>query len=280
MLGKIVVNDKHVLALVHKIFGDGYAGIGRKILQRRFFCGSCRNNKAVIHCARFGKLLHYLCNGGSLLSDGDVNADYVFALLIDNGIDGKSGFTGLSVADDKLTLAAADRNKAVYGFITGLERSIYGFSFDNAVSFLFYLTVFLCLNGAFAVYGLTQRIDNSANHGFAHRNGNNLSGAADLVALDDVAVIAEEHAAYVVLFKVLNHAVNLSGKLNKLARHCIVKPVNSRDTVADLNNRAVLRGFKAALIISDLFFDQLVYFIGSEIHRNFSMPLFLIIVWS
>ena len=214
------------------------------------------------------------------MSDGDVNADYVFALLIDNGIDGKSGFTGLSVADDKLTLAAADRNKAVYGFITGLERGVNGFSFNNTVSFLFYLTVFLCLNGAFAVYGLTQCVDNSANHGFADRNGNNLSGAADFVALDDIAVIAEEHAAYVVLFKVLNHAVNLSGKLNKLARHCIVKPVNSRDTVADLNNRAVLRGFKAALIISDLFFDQLVYFIGSEIHRNFFMPLFLIIVWS
>ena len=278
VLGKVIVDDKHILALVHKVFGDGNAGIGRKILQRSLLRSGGGNYKAVIHGARLGELLHYLCDGGSLLTDGDVNADYILALLIDNGIDGKSGFTGLSVADDKLTLTAANGNKAVYGLVAGLKRSIYGFSFDNAVSFLFYLTVFLCLNGALAVYGLTQRIDNSAYHGFAHRNGNNLSGAADLVALDDVAVVAEEHAAYVVLFKVLHHAVNLSGELDKLARHCIVKPVNSRDTVADLNNRAELGGFKAALIISDLFFDQLVYFIGSEIHRNFSMPLFIVIV--
>ena len=199
--------------------------------------------------------------------------------MIDNCINGKSGFTGLSVADNKLTLAASDRNKAVDCLITGLERSINGFSFNNTVSLLLHLTVFLRRYGAFAVYGLTQSIDNSANHRFAYRNGNNLSGTANLVALDDIAVIAEENAAYVVLFKVLDHAVNLSGKLDKLARHCIVKPVYSRDTVADLNNRAILRSFKAALIISDLFFNQLVYFIGSEIHRNFSMPLFIVIVW-
>ena len=50
--------------------------------------------------------LHHLGDGGAFLADGDVDADDVAALLIDDGVDGDGGFAGLTVADDELALAA------------------------------------------------------------------------------------------------------------------------------------------------------------------------------
>jgi hypothetical protein len=43
-----------------------------------------------------------------LLADGDVDADNVLALLVDDRVDGDGGLAGLAVADDQLALAAAD----------------------------------------------------------------------------------------------------------------------------------------------------------------------------
>jgi len=62
----------------------------------------------LIHRAvRFQRLLE-LGDGARLLSDGDIDADDVLALLVDDGVEGDSGLAGLAVADDQLALAAAD----------------------------------------------------------------------------------------------------------------------------------------------------------------------------
>ncbi len=47
----------------------------------------------------------------ALLADRDVDAGDVPALLVDNGVDRNGGLSGLTVADDQLTLSAADRGK-------------------------------------------------------------------------------------------------------------------------------------------------------------------------
>ena len=41
---------------------------------------------------------------GCLLTDSDVNADHAFAALVDDGVDRDCGLTGLTVANDELTL--------------------------------------------------------------------------------------------------------------------------------------------------------------------------------
>ena len=52
-------------------------------------------------------------NRGGLLADGDIDADHALAALIEDSVDGNGGLTGLTVADDKLALAAADRHHGV-----------------------------------------------------------------------------------------------------------------------------------------------------------------------
>lgn len=77
------------------------------------------------HCQCF----YQLGDGGPLLANGDVDADHVLALLVDDGVGCKGGLTRLAVADDKFTLAAADRHHGV----DGLDARLQGLG--NALAF-------------------------------------------------------------------------------------------------------------------------------------------------
>ena len=67
-----------------------------------------------------------------LLADGDVDADQVLSLLVDDRVDGESGLAGLTVADDQLALAATDGNQCVDDGDAGLDRRIHAFAQDDA----------------------------------------------------------------------------------------------------------------------------------------------------
>ena len=68
-------------------------------------------------------------NCGSLLSDSDVDAEKLLVLissievsfLVDDGIDGDSGLSGLSVTNDQLSLSSSDGDETVDGLETGLH---------------------------------------------------------------------------------------------------------------------------------------------------------------
>ena len=84
----------------------------------------------VLHGVGVGETLDNLGDGGSLLSDGDVDAvellllvsGLVEALLVDDGVDGDGGLAGLTITDDQLTLASADGHERVDGLDASLER--------------------------------------------------------------------------------------------------------------------------------------------------------------
>src|SRR5690242_11250045 len=105
MLRKIVVDAERMPAAVAKILADGAARIGSDVLHGRGIGGGGGNDNRIFHRAVFFKRSHYLRNGRPLLSDSDVNADHVAALLIDDGVENDGGFSGLAIADDQLALA-------------------------------------------------------------------------------------------------------------------------------------------------------------------------------
>ena len=89
---------------MHEIFAHGTAGVGCDILQGRKLGCRCGHHDGVAHGTGLGQALHKVCHGRALLTDGNVNADDVLALLVDDGIGGDGGLAGLAVADDQLTL--------------------------------------------------------------------------------------------------------------------------------------------------------------------------------
>ena len=96
--------------------------------------------------------------------------------------------------------------------------------------------------GRAAVQRIAQRVDHPAQHGVAHRHAQQPAGAADLVALVDRQVVAEDDHAHRVLFEVEGQAEDAAGELDHLAGHHAGQAVDAGDAVAHLDHPARPRG--------------------------------------
>src|SRR5262249_52813219 len=140
------------------------------------------DNDGVAHRVVLFERAHDLGDRGLLLSDRVVDADDVLIVLVQDGVDGNGGLAGLTVADDQLALAAADRDHAVDGLDTGLQRFAHRLSIDNAGGDAFDRQILLCRDGALAVDRLPERVDDAAEHLLADGHGDDAAGAAHLIA--------------------------------------------------------------------------------------------------
>ena len=73
-------------AAIAEILADRAARIGSDVLHRRGIGSGSRDHDAVFHRAVLFESLHHLRNSRALLADGDVDADHVAALLIDDRV--------------------------------------------------------------------------------------------------------------------------------------------------------------------------------------------------
>jgi hypothetical protein len=117
LLGQVVEDDEHVLALVHPVLADGRAGVGREVLEAGRVRGGRSDDGGVVHRAVLLERTLDRRDRRALLADGDVDAlDLLLGVarlpvlpLVDDRVDRHSGLAGLAVADDQLALAATDR---------------------------------------------------------------------------------------------------------------------------------------------------------------------------
>ena len=162
MLGQIVVNDQHALALTHEVLGQCGTGIGCDVLQGSGIRSSSRHDGGVAHGTVLLQIACHAGNGRSLLADGHIDAQHASVFLVQDGVRGDGGLAGLTVADDQLTLAAADGEHGIDGEDAGVERGIHALTFQNAGGLLFDGVVAHSFNGALAIDGLAQRADDTA----------------------------------------------------------------------------------------------------------------------
>jgi len=278
VLGQVVVDDQDMLALMHEIFAHGAAGVGCDILQGRQLGGCCRHHDGVAHGTGFGQALHKVCHGGALLADGNVNADDVLALLVDDGIGCDGGLAGLTVTDDQLTLAASDGDHGVDGLDAGLQRFLDRLAVDDAGCAALNGAELGGLDGACAVDGLAQRVDHAADHGIAHRHGHDLAGALDGAAFLDAGVGAQQNDGDGVLLQVLGHAVFAVIKLKQLTCHALFQTTGAGDAVAHHDDRAGLALLDGIFIMLDLRTDDLGDFFRFQLHLCLFTTQFLKII--
>ena len=266
VLAQIVVNDQHVLALIHEVFAHGAAGVGSDILHGRQLGSGGGDHDGIVHSAAGGKAVHDLRHGGTLLTDGNVNADAVLALLVQNGVGGDGGFAGLAVADDQLTLTAADGNHGVDGLDTGLQGAGDVLPLDDTGGGHFDGAVGLRLNAALAVDGLAQGVDNAPDELFAHGDGHDSAGALDGIAFLNALIGAEDDDGDGVLFQILGHAVGAVGKFHQLTGHALFKTRGLGNAVAYQNDDAGFADFNLVFVIFDLAANDFRYFFGFQFH--------------
>lgn len=146
------------------------ASEGSKVLQRSGLGGSGGNDDGVLHGVVLLKGLDKLGDGGSLLADGDVDTvellglvvGAVPSLLVEDGIQGNGGLSGLTVTDDQLTLSTADGNHGVDRLETGLYGLVDGLAGQNAGGLKLSTALLLGVEGTLAIDGVTESVDNTA----------------------------------------------------------------------------------------------------------------------
>ena len=119
---------------------------------------------------------------------------------------------------------------------------------------------------ALAVDGLAQRVDHPADERIADGHAHDLSGALGLVALLDELVVPQESDTHVAFLEVEDHAADVVGKLEQLARHRVGEPVDAGDAVTDREHGARLLHGQAGVVPLDLLSDDAADFVGSDFH--------------
>ena len=254
LLGQVVVDDEHVaagvglagglavLAVVHKELADSGTGHRRDVLHRGGIGSGGRNDDGVVERTVLSEGLADVGNRGGLLADGDIDADHALATLVEDGVDGDSGLAGLTVADDKLTLAATDRHHGVDSQQASLNRLAHRGTVDDTGGLELDGATMRGDNVTQTVDGLAERIDDAAEHGTAHGDIHNAASGAALVAFLDGVDGTEQNGADLVTVKVLGKAEDgLTGigalELQKLACHGALEAGDARDAVAYLVDR-------------------------------------------
>src|SRR5690606_36347057 len=123
----------------------------------------------------------------ALLPDRDVDAAHLLVdiarvpvgLLVDDRVDRDRGLAGLAVADDELTLTAADRDHRVDGLDAGLHGLVHRLARHDAGSLELERATRLGLDLAEAVDRVPAGVDDTSEEAIADRRGEHLTRAGD-----------------------------------------------------------------------------------------------------
>src|SRR5690606_15466008 len=161
-------------------------------LHRRGVTGVRRDDDRVVQRAVLAKRLDDAGDLPRALADRAVDADDVLALLVDDRVDRDRRLPGTTVADDELTLAAADRDHRVDRLDPGLQRLLHRLTEDDAGSDDVDEAAALSRDVALAIDRLAERVDHAADVARADGNVEHAAGPAHGVALLDLGPVAHD----------------------------------------------------------------------------------------
>src|SRR6185369_9351688 len=162
----------------------------------------------------------------------------VFALLVDDLIDGDRGLASLPVADNKLTLATPDRHHCIDGFQSCLQWLLHRLSVDYTRRDPFNWVVLFGDDWTSIVNRVAEHVDHAANHRLADRHHHDAARSFHEIAFADRLKLAKQHRAHFVFFKIQSQTANVVRKLEQLAGHDFFEAVEFGDAVADLDDRS------------------------------------------
>ena len=140
-----------MFSVIRKLLTHSTIRIRSDILKRSHIAGRCRNNYGILHSPFIFQSLYQLRNCRFLLTDGDINTNYVLTLLIYNRIYCYCSFSCLPVSYDKFSLTFSYRNHRVYRLYSCLQRFIYRLSLQNSGRCIFHRPEFIGLYLFFSV---------------------------------------------------------------------------------------------------------------------------------
>src|SRR2546422_3278551 len=238
MLRQVIVDDQRVPARVAEILAHRHAGVGGEVLQRGRVTGRGGNDDAVRHGPGLFEYLDDARHRRALLADGDVDADDVLALLVDDGVHRDGGLAGLPVAGDQPPLATPDGDHRVDGLDPGLQGLAHGLALDHPGRPDLDPAELLGRDRPLAVQRGADRVHDPPDDGLSDGDFRNPARPLDQIPLLDMLVGAQDHRTDVVLFQVERDPLEAAGELQQLPGHRPVQPVDLGDAVPDLEHGA------------------------------------------
>src|SRR2546428_1384054 len=178
------------------------------------------------------------CNRGVLLPYGDVDADEVFALLVDDRVKSNGCLAGLAVADDQLALAAPNGNHTIDGLQTCLYRRVDRLAFNHAGSDALDVSALVGHNRTSIVEWLTEGAHDTPNQCIPDGYFDDTPGSTYLVVLFDVCILAQDGATDRFFLKVKGHAHQPGArKFYQLKILYILQAVDASDAVLHRDHR-------------------------------------------
>src|SRR5205809_4376784 len=270
VLGQIVVDDEGVHAVVHEPFAHGRPGKGRQILARGGIGGGRRDDDGVGHRPSFLEDGDEPGDRRLLLADGDVDAvegtivlvargfrRAVQAGLADDRIDADRRLAGRAVADDQFALAPTYRNHRVDCHDAGLDRLADRTATHDPWSDLRDRIGDFARDRSLAVQRLTERVHDPAEQPLTDRHLEQLTGRANLAALFELGIVAENDDADVGLLETERQPRDAVAEIEHRAEHDIAQTLDTGDTVADLPNDPYILPGRDGLRVADARFDFL-----------------------
>ncbi len=253
------------------ILTDSGTGKWCKVLKgSRIGSGSCYDN-GIRHSTLLTQCLHERSYGRTLLTDGYIDTIdritlLIVLLLVDDGVDSDGGLTGLTVTDDELTLATADRDHSIDSLQTCLERTLYRLAENYARSLTLKRHLeLLAFDLSHTIEWLTQWVDDTAEHVLIDLNRGNALGALYYHALLDLLSTAEEHSTHIVFLQVHDDGHDTILEFQQLVHLGIAQTIDTSHTVTDSQHRSDLVEMCRVVDAMQLLQQHLADFAGFDI---------------
>src|SRR5262249_7441197 len=241
LFGQVVVHAQGVAALVDEVLGHRRPRVRGVVLQGGRVGRRGDDHDRVVHGPEVAELLDHLRDLGLHLTAGDVNADDVLRLLVDDRVDSDGGLADRPVADDQFALAPADRSHGVDGLEPGLQRVLDRLALGDPRGDALHRPGLGGQDRALAVERVAPRVHDATDHRVADGHAEQFAGRPDLVPLLDLQVVAEDDDGDGRLFQVKCQPADLGrGELDHLAGHDGGQAVDAGDAVAHLEDAADL----------------------------------------
>lgn len=197
-----------------------YTGERSEVLEGSGLGSGGSDDDGVLHGVVLLEGLDELSDGGTLLTDGDVDAvkllvligTVVPTLLVEDGIESDGSLAGLTITNDQLTLTTADGNHGVDGLETSLDGLVDGLAGKNAGGLELGTTLLLAVDGALAIDGVTESIDDTAEKLGTDGDIDNFAGTLDGLTLLDETIGTEKDDTDLAGLEVHAHTLDTGGE--------------------------------------------------------------------
>src|SRR5690606_310353 len=169
LLGQIVICNHGMLAVVAEIFTHRAAGKRSQELHRSRLGSGRSDDDRVFESATLFQYLHELGNRGALLTNRDIDAVELLALvvalierlLVEEGVENDRRLAGLTVTNDQLALAATNRDQSVDCLDACGHRLMHRLAGDDAGSLDVNATAFRSIDRTLAIDRVTKTVNDT-----------------------------------------------------------------------------------------------------------------------